>query len=181
MTVARRPALNLRMDEKQRALIQSPSSQISQSNSDSFTLEAASELDSLELDTVLCCSPVQVSLEGAEDFQINSNSSKNVQENTDSCLSSLVLKHFTATAEEELDSQISLELFPPTNCGASEESERRSNQESELACLHGVQKRYQDAPQLDDMPLPVQEEHPGTSLCVMSERHYLFSCTLKAV
>ena len=170
------------MDEKQRALIQSPSSQISpssKSNSDSFTLEAASELDSLEFDTVLCCSPVQVSLEGAEDSQISSN---NVQENTDSCLSRrLVLKHFTATAEEELDSQILLELSPQTNCSASEESERRSNQESELACLHGVQKRYQDAPQLDDMPLPVQEEHPGTSLCVMSERHYLFSCTLKAV
>ena len=168
------------MDEKQRALIQS-----SKSNSGSFTPEAASELYSLVFDTVLCCSPVQVSLEGAEDSQIiNSNSSNSVQENTDSCLSSLVLKHFTATAEEELDSQISdmlLELYPPTNCSASEESERRSNQENELACLHGVQKRYQDAPQLDDMPLPVQEEHPGTSLCVMSERHYLFSCTLKAV
>ena len=167
------------MDEKQRALIQSPapSSQISRSSKSNSDSLAASELDSLELDTLLCCSPVQASLEGAEDSPINSNSSNNVQENTNS-----VLKHFTATAEEEeLDSQISLELFPRTNCGASEESERRSNQESELACLHGVQKRYQDAPQLDDMPLPVQEQHPGTSLCVMSERHYLFSCTLKAV
>ena len=167
------------MDEKQRVLIQSPSSQISRSSKYSLAV------DSLEFDTVLCCSPVQARLEGAEDTPINSNSSNSVQENTDSCLSRrLVFQHFTATAEEELDSQVLdmlLELSLQTNCSASEESERRSNQESELACLHGVQKRYQDAPQLDDMPLPVQEEHPGTSLCVMSERHYLFSCTLKAV
>ena len=97
-----------------------------------------------------------------------------VDTNVDSLQSSPVP---TQTAEDKL-----LEcLRRSSSSSASEESERRSNQENELACLHGVQKRYQDAPQLDDMPLPVQEEHPGTSLCVMSESHYLFSCTLKAV
>ena len=65
------------------------------------------------------------------------------------------------------------------NCSSfvSEESERQSNQDSELACLHGVRNRYEDAPQLDEMPLPIQEQNPGTSLCVLSEKCYLLSCT----
>ena len=43
---------------------------------------------------------------------------------------------------------------------SSEESEGCSNQESELACIHGVQNRYQDELQVNDMQL---QEHLASS------------------
>ena len=70
----------------------------------------------------------------------------------------------TAVAEE---SEIFQKDTPLRRNCRSFVSERRSNQESELACLHGVRNRYEDAPQLD-MHLPTQEQNPGTSLCVLS-------------
>ena len=145
-----------------------PESAETQSSSSTSQLSSNSDL---EAEAAFCDPwPVSVDIEGAAAdtlAQINANSSERVEEDTDSFWSRSVPKPFTATAESEHTSPILEDrlqcLQMECSSSVSEETQQPSNQESELACLHGVQKRYQDAPQLDDMPLPIQETSPGQS------------------
>ena len=142
-----------------------PESAEAQSSSSTSQLSSNSDLQSTAF-----CDPWPVSVEGAAAdtlAQINANSSERVEEDTDSFWSRSVPKPFTATAGSEHTSPILEDrlqcLQMECSSSVSEETQQPSNQENELACLHGVQKRYQDAPQLDDMPLPIQETNPGQS------------------
>ena len=117
-------------------------------------------------ESAVFCEPVSVQ-DAVEQTYINVNGSESP---ADTLPSRCVPKHFSATAEKELDSQIledRLECLQ-VNCtsSANEENARCSSQESELACPRGVQNRNQDVPQ-GDMPLPIQEENPGLSFLVV--------------
>ena len=147
-----------------------PESAETQSSSSTSQLPSNSDLEA-EPEAAFCDPwPVSVDIESAAAdtlAQINANSSVRVEEDTDSFWSRSVPKPFTATAGSEHSSPILEDrlqcLQMECSSSVSEETQQPSNQESELACLHGVQNRYQDAPQLDDMPLPIQETSPGQS------------------
>ena len=128
--------------------------------------DAVEQTSETVAESAVFCEPVSVQ-DAVEQSYINVNGSESP---ADTLPSRCVPKHFSATAEKELDSQIledRLECLR-VNCtsSANEESVRCCSQESELACPHGVQNRNQDAPQ-GDMPLPIQEENPGLSFLVV--------------
>ena len=170
-------------------LIQSPRSRTSTSQSSNSSDMEASE-------PAFCMDSVIASVQDTTDAQMYMYSSGRVEEDTGSLHSSResTAKELASIAEDMLLERLrrncsgslvseESEIFEKDtplrrNCSSfvSEESERRSNQESELACLHGVRNRYEDAPQLDETLLPIQEQNPGTSLCVLSEKCYLLSC-----
>ena len=125
--------------------------------------DAVEQTSEAVVESAVFCEPVSVQ-DAVEQTYIN------VESPADTLPSRCVPKHFSATAEKELDSQILEDRVEclRVNCtsSANEESARCSSQESELACPRGVQNRYQDAPQ-GDMPLPMQEENRGLSFLVV--------------
>lgn len=132
---------------------------------ESTSLEVTHDVDR-ESESTAFCDPVSA-VDAIEQIYHNTSSLGRVEEELDTFPSRCVPKYFTGTAEKEPDSQILEDRLECVrkSCSSSdsEESERCSYQESELACIHGMQNRYQDAP----MPLPIEEENYRHSFLVL--------------